>query len=109
MISYSQCANVFDIFVFSNNDKSQLSMKEKIHRMQSPKFFLKVSKSISVPFVISLIFKQSRCSTCVLNKIQICEYFSQTIRVHKTYIRVHIEKLVITRQVLYCSTQILRF
>ena len=33
MISYSQCANVFDIFVFSNNETSQLSMKEKIHRM----------------------------------------------------------------------------
>ena len=42
MMSYSQCAKVFDIFVFSNNEKSQLSMPEKVHRMQSPQFFLKL-------------------------------------------------------------------
>ena len=59
MIIYFQWANVFDIFVFSNTEKSQLSIQEKIHRMPSPKLFFKVSKSISVPFVISLIFKQN--------------------------------------------------
>ena len=75
--------------------------------MQSPRFFLKVSKCHRVPFVISLIFKQNRCSTCVLNKIQTCGYIAQTIRVHKNYIRLHLKNLVLTRQVLDCHTQTL--
>ena len=36
-----------------------------------------------------------------------CQYFAKTIRVHKNYVRVHIKKLVITRQVLDCRTQTL--